>query len=521
MNATEAIDLCNDTPPPVAAMPLTARHPPSAAAARRKPARDVINLLNDASSSDHSTSQTQGGGTAAAKKKRAYKTDPNERDDDDSDAVELLGSASKKTRYDAVVVVEKQQPPLGPELQILEVFPDIDAEALQTLLQQFQNNVPQVLSYMAENSYKKSEKKASAAQKPDLSLHMGGDGAVWKYDYMSTESFEPTRDYIQQATEHLLSEFKFLSKLGAQNILQKCKNHYAVSHDKIIAAIKGTTGDEDAQYDRLVAALDGRGRKVPSDLTERTRQICDQRCRSPTLKKPRKQSFKVAVSNAILKQEIRFVKNKLLEYMETQSKRRKRLKAQEEAQKQGTAVECSCCFDSYPFDDMVACREEGHLFCSDCLKMYAENQVFGQGNLGIDKRSKQPALELLCCYGGDNGCSSGFDRHYLEKALPPKTLKKYDEVQFTVTVQRAGLSTVCSCPKCGFQADVPETQKVFQCPVAECGYASCRECGEAAHIPLRCVLFASSNCWNCRPRESSSQFFLLTLRFPLCTVAKK
>jgi len=474
-----------------------ARYPPAAAAAaRRKPARDVINLLDDAYSSDHSTSSHQH--YQQHKKRRAYKTDPNERDD-----------ASKKPRSnednDAVVEEEKQRAPPGPELQILEIFPDADVEALKVLLQQFQNSVPLVLSYMADKPYKKAEK--TAAQKSDLLLHMGGDGAVWKFNYMSMEAFEPTNDYVQQATDHLLSEFSFLSKPGAQSILQKFKNHYAVTHDKILQAIKGADDDEDAQYNRVLAALEGRGRVVPADLTERTRQICGAASRTPTLKKPRKQNCKVAVSNNILEEEIRFVKNKLLEYMETQSKRRERLKAQEEAQKEGTAVECSCCFDSYPFDDMVACREEAHLFCSDCLKMYVQNQVFGQGNLGIDKRTKQPALELLCCYGGDaEGCSSGFDRHYLEKALPPKTLKKYDEVQFTVSIQRAGLSTVCSCPKCGFQADVPETQKVFQCPVVECSYASCRECGEASHIPLRYVCLFLFVC-SFVPRKKSKPWY--------------
>ena len=42
------------------------------------------------------------------------------------------------------------------------------------------------------------------------------------------------------------------------------------------------------------------------------------------------------------------------------------------------------------------------------------------------------------------------------------------------------------CPKCDFQAIVPETESIFHCPVASCGFESCRKCGEEAHIPLRC-----------------------------------
>lgn len=114
-------------------------------------------------------------------------------------------------------------------------------------------------------------------------------------------------------------------------------------------------------------------------------------------------------------------------------------------------------------------------------------QVFGNGNLGVDKATKKPALELKCFYGGDGGCISGFHRACLEKSFPKRTLCKYDEIQFQITVERAGLNDdMCSCPKCGFQASLPPSMKVFHCPDASCGYESCRECGEASHIPLRC-----------------------------------
>jgi TRIAD3 protein (E3 ubiquitin-protein ligase RNF216) len=206
---------------------------------------------------------------------------------------------------------------------------------------------------------------------------------------------------------------------------------------------------------------------------------------STPLKRPRKQKVKPLVTDAVLAEEVQYVKGKLKDWMDTIRTRQDRERKKILSQQDGTAVDCSCCFDSYPMDDMVACRDEGHLFCQDCLKSVVENLVFGQGNLGIDKSTKKPALELICFHG--DGCSSGFHRACLEKALPLKTLQKYDEVQFQVSIEQAGLCDVCSCPKCGFQADVPPEQKVFQCPVAECRYESCRDCGEAAHIPLRYV----------------------------------
>ena len=348
---------------------------------------------------------------------------------------------------------------------------------------------------------KNRNKSRAAAARDSLVHRMPSDKNPWKYDYTSTESFIITSDYSRQATEQLLADFAFLSQQGAKNILQKNKFHYAVAHEKILTAIKGGAagGGEDAQYDRVLSALecgqtsqhaaaptgsDGAPpellheqfpqgthaqefsqRRLQGPGPERDTVGRDPLCQDPTARVDGRAAAAAGACQA----------------------------AQQRAQQQGTAVECGCCFDSYPIEDMVSCRDEGHLFCTDCLKLYAEQQVFGQGNLGIDKKTKQPALELLCCYGGSgDGCSSGFHRGCLEKALPPKTLQKYDEVQFQISIERAGLSSnVCSCPKCGFPADVPETQRVFQCPVAECGYASCRDCGEAAHIPLRSVgLFA-------------------------------
>ena len=107
-----------------------------------------------------------------------------------------------------------------------------------------------------------------------------------------------------------------------------------------------------------------------------------------------------------------------------------RQKNKEASQREGTGVECSCCFDKCAIGDMVSCRDEGHLFCCDCLQAFAENQIFGAGNLGIDPETKKPALELMCFHG--DGCRSGFGRACLEKALPIKTIEKYDSIQFQI-----------------------------------------------------------------------------------------
>jgi hypothetical protein len=121
----------------------------------------------------------------------------------------------------------------------------------------------------------------------------------------------------------------------------------------------------------------------------------------------------------------------------------------------------------------------------DCILQYVESQVFGSGNLGIDKETKKPALEIKCCDGG--GCNSGFRDEHLQKVLPKKLWEKYSELQTTAQIQRAGLlGNVSTCPKCGYQAELAETQMVFECPVQDCQFSSCKKCGMESHIPLRC-----------------------------------
>jgi hypothetical protein len=153
-------------------------------------------------------------------------------------------------------------------------------------------------------------------------------------------------------------------------------------------------------------------------------------------------------------------------------------------EREASAVECSCCFEQVPIDDMVACRDEGHLFCSSCLQTYVENQVFGNGNLGVSRETKKLELELKC-FHGDN-CKSGFDEAFLVKALPSKVLGRLYVVQGQVNIEQAGLANVCKCPQCGFKAVLDTAQNIFSCPVDNCQFVSCRHCGENSHSPLPC-----------------------------------
>lgn len=225
----------------------------------------------------------------------------------------------------------------------------------------------------------------------------------------------------------------FLRKTGAQQLLKAAKHHYAICHDKIVNAVRGSNQDAlETQYERLLKATDPHKNLNQTEF----RRLNDNgtplaKC---VMKKKRRNTHAAApvvvAHDKILLQEIRFVQNKLDEWKRNAKSHYDRRQNQQAAQRDGTGVECPCCCDEFAIGDMVACRDEGHLFCCGCLEAFAKNQIFGVGNLGVDATTKKPNVELKCFHS--DGCNSGFDRACLDKALPRATIEKYDSMQFQI-----------------------------------------------------------------------------------------
>ena len=452
------------------------------AARRGDHLQDVVVDLMDDSDSDSEVKMIPGFCMPRGRKaSKIYKVDPNEsplqRDEVNLDP-RILNAFVTGT---SEVVAVRTIPPPNPETQVLDVFPDADLLAVKIMLNERGNNAAAVIEYMSEHKYPKAEGPNIATKSLCLAVN---DAKEWMYDYTSAESFTPTYDYIAQATDLLLCDFPFLSKMGATSFMSTYRNHYALCHKALFEAVKGT-GDDSTQYNRV---LDSSKKKPLKDDQKHRISSLLKYCKSPTVKTPIRRN-KVLITDKVLQDERQYVTSKVQEWMDAQKVRENRELNKKISQRDGTAVECSCCFDSYPFQDMISCSDVGHLFCLDCIKSFTENLIFGNGNLGVNTETKKLAIELQCFHG--DGCNSGFSRAFLQKALPTKSMEKYDEIQCEISIKLAGLVDMCSCPKCGFQADVPSGQKVFECPVATCLYASCRECGEAAHIPLRYDVFLS------------------------------
>ncbi len=151
------------------------------------------------------------------------------------------------------------------------------------------------------------------------------------------------------------------------------------------------------------------------------------------------------VFDSILINEIEYTLMKLKEWISDVEDKAKRKELRKLAEVEGLAIECQCCYSDCYFEEMIHCVGEGHLFCLDCVRRHAEEQVFGCGalgttiNNGTTSGSKSfPNNGELGCISVD-GCKSFFTRSTLLKALPKKVMERYDELRFVQVLNDAKL----------------------------------------------------------------------------------
>lgn len=339
------------------------------------------------------------------------------------------------------VVAAPPQKPKTPLERVFEVFPDVERNHAEKVLRECNNNLDMVLSILAERSYPRSKHYV------DTPSSTGGfvSGSVVvkrtkvqpKYDYMSASSFEPSSTYIEEAVAQLSYEFPFTRMDGMKALYREGKSHYSIVRNRILDVLKGVQGknaasstedEEIKQFQRFKPVWASRwpteGQRIAIGMN---------RCLT---RKPQRRAAP-SITDPILKDEIQYAQWQLDEWTLEMEERIKRQEARKRSERSGCGVECGCCFDQVPIEEMVACRQEGHLFCGDCIQSYANTAVFSNGSLGVVKATGKLSCELLCC--DSSGCQSPFHEEHLQKALSVKTLEKYNELQFRASIEAAGL----------------------------------------------------------------------------------
>ena len=344
------------------------------------------------------------------------------------------------------------------------------------------------------------------------------------HDYSSLSSFTPSDAYKDEVVERLMVAFCFLSKEGVKRHLAEAEGRYSICYTRICDAIAGVDGFAFGTYGnnkkKAAAAATSvaatsleddpiaeekahkRLRAVRAGCALSSTEIGRLRIPAPsgftsTLRRSRRNYRPADATDRVLLDEVRYASDKLAERADVVAAAAERQRIHDASEKAGTTIECQCCFGDYDITEMVSCRNEGHLFCIDCLRRYAEERVFGVGDLGgggggkksangdEDGAAAAPETNDLTCFHAD-GCTSTFQYELLRKALPPKVMQRYDELQATRAMEIAGVEGLHRCPKCDFQALLSPSEMIFHCPVESCRFESCKLCGEPSHIPLKC-----------------------------------
>lgn len=123
-------------------------------------------------------------------------------------------------------------------------------------------------------------------------------------------------------------------------------------------------------------------------------------------------------------------------------------------------------------DKMVQCAE-GHLFCRECARRNAEEQI---GNRKTD---------LVCM--DQSSCAAVFPESEIARFLPEKTLALYHRIKQGKEIEKAGLEGLESCPFCDYACVIEnEEEKLFRCQNDDCLAVSCRKCKKHDHLPRSC-----------------------------------
>ena len=249
-------------------------------------------------------------------------------------------------------------------------------------------------------------KRVNAIQKLYLQMRQARST---RYDYSSKNViYYQTTAYQSQCYQLLCAKFPFLKNSGVSMHLEECNGRYHLCHAKICHALKAGITDEEEQLESLESALRSGNlsstqikalsiirpslrslswiRTWPIFLIQTTQKKCNNSEELTVLPE---------VTDPILLDEVEFTQQEMDEWKMLIQNRKQRRFARERAMKEGATLECRCCYTDCAIEEMVSCRDEGHLFCVDCLRKHTEDRVFGFADFG-----GKNSIEITCIHGG-------------------------------------------------------------------------------------------------------------------------
>ncbi|XP_061182295.1 uncharacterized protein LOC133190621 [Saccostrea echinata] len=348
--------------------------------------------------------------------------------------------------------------------EVLLMFPDVDPQYVKNLLlvhigPEALNNVCNLL--LENSNYPRVQKPPSSTVSTDLSPPKRGSKNFYEEFSEVVKSFE----YKINCELLLQSEFKMISVRDIRILASHYNWHYAPMHKALSLIVKKGFEEMQSEGKKSLSQAVIVG-NIPVGSEERTVKVTCLKC-------PRALKCSLSSLPPELTEEYEFVKDRLREEAKDEDLKVAQQMNEFEYAETGQLIECGCCYMEVAFDNMVQCYE-GHLFCEDCLKNYANESVFGHGK-----------TSLLCM---SDGCEASFPKSQLDKALPANILDKYNDRVQEESINLAALDDLVRCPHCDFAALLDPGDKVFSCQNTSCMKETCRYCKEdwKEHFGKRC-----------------------------------
>lgn len=271
---------------------------------------------------------------------------------------------------DIEIVHEQSSNPLN---EILRVFPSAKASYVTDLLHKHDNDSEVVLNAMLEKGYEKEEPSASSiAPAPALPA----------LDFTST-SWPTSPQYQAQGIYELSHNFPFLRTKSIEAVFKEKNMHYFPTFQSIEAECDW---EGLLYHDPLCCATisqpkgpskrRARAPKVSLLTPEAINAIRD------TLREKKSQLMVLGttrkgpgapelITDPVLRQEVLWLRDRKRKELEEKDAQLAEQLNEQQAAEDGALLECGCCYSEYPFEKLIQCSE-GHLFCKDCVRHYAE-----------------------------------------------------------------------------------------------------------------------------------------------------
>ncbi|XP_062508613.1 E3 ubiquitin-protein ligase RNF216-like [Corticium candelabrum] len=358
---------------------------------------------------------------------------------------------------------------------VLSLFPDAQPEFVrQLVMTQTSDCANSVCNYLLEHrDYPKVETSVKKAQP------VSKGNAVNYFENFSAPMAAPARE---QALQLLYNKFRNISKTDILQVAAFYNFHYAPTR-KYLSEVLLAGGAVAYTADSVLNSPPVKVSDIlsaPALFVRVSSPSSQSSSISPVptsntlpaklqiqlrkLGRPRKEiQLSATTLHPDLEKEVKFYEDFKRKKREERDTQMAREKAEKESRELGQMFECGCCFGEVIFEDLVQCAE-GHLFCCECMRLYAKEAAFGQGK-----------ASLACM---SEGCEKNFLYDQLRKALPSDVLEKYEERVTEENLSLAEMPGLVRCPNCNYAAVMSPDDKVFRCQNSECLMKTCRYCKE-------------------------------------------